>query len=292
MKLLEPCLSQTIQHLTVLYHKNCTDGAASMAVVNLLAQRHDFKVLPIAVQYGDPIPDISGDVLIVDFSYPKVQLLELNNRTDITSLLVIDHHRTAEQELAGLDFCIFDMQRCGATLTWQTFFPDTPVPEFLEYVEDRDIWKWEKENSKEFHAGLRSYPMDIDIWTCWLDGNSIWDVVERTLISEGSAILRYQSTCIESEKAKDHRMVEIAGHKVPYFPCTHLVSEVGNAMAADYPFVVMWFETPTERIHSLRSLKGKVDVSEIAKMFPGGGGHSCSAGFKLSIEEAQKRFHP
>ena len=86
-------------------------------------------------------------------------------------------------------------------------------------------------------------------------------------------------------------MVTIAGYTVPYFPCTHLISEIGNAMSNDYPFIVMWFETPTERIHSLRSRENGVDVSEIARAF-GGGGHMQASGFNMSITTAQEKFHP
>ncbi len=57
-----------------------------------------------------------------------------------------------------------------------------------------------------------------------------------------------------------------------------LISDVGHELAKGRPFGVTWFERDGQRVYSLRSVDGGLDVSEIAKSF-GGGGHEHAAGF-------------
>ena len=72
-------------------------------------------------------------------------------------VIVIDHHKTAMQSLEGLSDAItkrFDMQECGATLAWKTFFPKEPVPVLLQYVRDRDLWLKELPLTEETHIAF------------------------------------------------------------------------------------------------------------------------------------------
>ncbi len=48
----------------------------------------------------------------------------------------------------------FDISKCGAVLTWEYFFPDEPVPAFLLYVQDRDLWQWLQPKSKEINEAF------------------------------------------------------------------------------------------------------------------------------------------
>ena len=59
-------------------------------------------------------------VFIVDFSYPRTILEEMEESAE--SLVVIDHHKTAEEDLRGLDYCHFDMTHSGAYLAWEYLF--------------------------------------------------------------------------------------------------------------------------------------------------------------------------
>ena len=70
------------------------------------------------MDYGDPVPDVTGrDVLILDFSFKRDVMLDLACKA--ASILCLDHHRTAEAELAGLLFCKFDMNKSGGRLTYE-----------------------------------------------------------------------------------------------------------------------------------------------------------------------------
>ena len=103
-----------------MYHKNCTDGFGSA-----LAAHYKFgdSAMYIPVNYGEPVPSEikEGDeIYIVDFSFPRDVLEKL---AESHKVQVIDHHKTAEAALKGLDYCLFDMKHSGAVLTWQFLFP-------------------------------------------------------------------------------------------------------------------------------------------------------------------------
>ena len=60
------------------------------------------------------------------------------------------------------------------------------------------------------------------------------------------------------------------------------MSEIGARLAPDCDFAMIWYYDHEDRDIkvSLRAFHEKVDVSEIAKKF-GGGGHKKAAGFRL-----------
>lgn len=253
-----------------IYHKNCPDGLAAALVV----YKKDHTVEFMTAQYGDEPPEVDNkDVIIVDFSYPREILLDMKEKAK--SLFVIDHHKTAEEALAGLDFCLFDMDKSGAVLTWEYVFPNIPIPQLLLYVQDRDLWQWKLEKSKEVSAALRSYKPFFSEWEEFLDDFKI-----KKLWQDGEAILRYQHRQVEM--ALSHKLfplVVIGSYQVPCINSTHLISEIGNELCQDYPFAACYFDTNDgKRVFSLRSSENGIDVSVIAKQY-GGGGHFHAAGF-------------
>jgi oligoribonuclease NrnB/cAMP/cGMP phosphodiesterase (DHH superfamily) len=127
-----------------IYHGNCLDGFTAAWVAHKYYKGEvDFH----KGIYGDRAPDVSGrDVIIVDFSYKRPVMEWIISKSK--SLLVLDHHKSAEEDLKGLDGAtenvkvIFDMDRSGSGLTWDHFFPQRKRPLFLNYVEDRDLWRF------------------------------------------------------------------------------------------------------------------------------------------------------
>lgn len=276
--------------INAIYHKNCTDGLAALAVVKSFADAKGIEFLSFPAVYGDAPPtNLSGEVYIVDFSYKREVILELLANPLITKLVVLDHHKSAQKELAGLECAIFDMNKCGAVLTWEYLYPNVEVPHFLRLVQDRDIWLWQESQSREFHAGLRSMAPNVDQFVSWMTDSNKFKIIFIGLTATGSGILGYQEEYIRYLLAKDKVLVSIAGHIVPYINTTILISEVGNTLANDWPFVVMWQEVDGNRLHSLRSIKGKVDVSEVAKMF-GGGGHQSAAGYCIPVSKVPEHL--
>lgn len=263
----------------VIYHAECTDGFCAAWLFSKAFPDAQF----IPAKYGDPAPPVVGkQVYIVDFSYPRQTLLDLESLNH--SLVVLDHHKTAQADCEGLDFCIFDMERSGAMLAWDylkehdnsPFFDYDHSPVLVDYVQDRDLWRFELPHSREINAAIRSYPMAF----------RPWDTLFRQEISalrvQGEAIERYRNAVIQLH-IKDAAEVELAGYKVWATCCTtkEIAGDIANLLAEGRPFAYTYSDDlDGYRTYSLRSDENGVDVSEIAKRF-GGGGHKHAAGFRM-----------
>lgn len=266
---------------TILYHASCADGFAAA----LVAWRFFHNATYIPVQYNQKPPDFEPcDILyILDFSYPLSVLQTLQKKAE--RIFILDHHKTAEADLKDLTdpqapgqgiFAQFDMDESGATLAWAFFHPGEPKPEFIRLIRDRDLWKWEMEESREFSAGLASYPFDFTLWNNFLNHE---DETDR-LKTDGTAILRAQEQRIR-RLCSHVRWMKIDDHLVPVVNATSDQSEVGEYLCQKYPdakFSTSFFIRDDGKVvWSLRSRNG-FDVSEIAKAH-GGGGHAAAAGF-------------
>ena len=268
---------------TILYHADCIDGfGAAWAAWRALGDQAEY----VPVMHGNPPPDVSGRrVVIVDFSYRRDTLLEMAEKS--LGLQVVDHHKTAQENLAGLDFCLFDMSKSGAVLAWEYFHPEAPVPPMLLHVQDKDLWQWKLDGSAEITCALRGYPFDFGRWSRWADDWAKWG---PALDQEGAAILRYQSEVVKGIVA-DAREVTVAGHAVRMANTPILQSEVAGALAEGRPFGVAWYEVGGRRYYSLRSRDGGIDVAEIAKRF-GGGGHAKASGFSVDVDGGEVDLSP
>lgn len=262
----------------IIYHSPCPDGFTSAWVARKMFP--DAEFYPTG-HYNQP-PDVTGkDVFILDFAYNRETLLALLD--DASSITVLDHHKTNEKALEGLVFCKFDMHKSGAGLTWDYFFGNKPFglyskPWLIDYVQDRDLWQWRLPYSREVCAALDSYPYEFEVWDK-LANREIED-----LAAEGAAIRRYQNQAVD-RVMRHAREVVFEGHLVPVVNCSTLIDDVGSRLAIGKPFSVLWRQSGDGiYIYSMRSDEDGLDVSEIAKKFPGGGGHKHAAGFSTNIQ--------
>lgn len=143
-----------------IYHDQCADGFCAAWLVRLALGEASVEFLP--AQYGDAPPEVAGrHVLIVDFSYPAEVLVAMSKRA--SSIRVLDHHKTAEEACRGLPFCTFDLEKSGARLTSEYLEKSTGQHTLLyrqwlvDYTEDRDLWRWQLQESREVNAALASY---------------------------------------------------------------------------------------------------------------------------------------
>jgi nanoRNase/pAp phosphatase (c-di-AMP/oligoRNAs hydrolase) len=80
-----------------LYHGGCFDGFCAAWVWKCAFP--DYEFVPVA--HGCPPPDVKGRaVVIADFSYKRDVMKQLY--ADAQRVTVLDHHVSAEKELAGL----------------------------------------------------------------------------------------------------------------------------------------------------------------------------------------------
>jgi len=259
----------------VLYHAGCDDGFGAAWAAWLSLDGQDAQYRP--VNYGEPLPEIPDGALvtIVDFSYPRDVLLALRERCLVH---VLDHHKTAAEDLAGLDFAVFDMNKSGARLSWEHFHPGVEMPPLLAHVEDRDLWRFALPETREISAWLRSWPRDFERWS-WAHRTVFF---ERAIaVAEGAAILRANAQHTDSH-VRAAKLREFDGEKVPCVNATMLRSEIGAALNAkhpDAPFSLTYFDREDgRRVWSLRTSHEDVDVAAVARRH-GGGGHRGAAGF-------------
>lgn len=267
MSILEPS-----QVDCVIYHADCTDGfGAAYSAWKQLGNRAEYH----ACKHGTPPPDVKGKhVAILDFSFNNATTKKMISEAE--ALLVIDHHKSAMVELHDISNAHFDMTKSGAMLAWEFFHPGKEPPKFIKYIQDRDLWKWELEYSKEFSAAFDMVPFEFEEFEKFEDDSVFDDAVKR-----GSYILAYSKTVIKKvcEKAASRKL---DGKDVLVVNASHWMSEIGSRLAPDCDFAMIWFwdHDAKETKVSLRAFHDTVDVSEIAKKFRGGG-HKKAAGFQL-----------
>ena len=256
----------------VIYHADCTDGfGAAYAAWKQLGNRAEYH----ACKHGTPPPDVSGkNVVVLDFSFNNSTTKKMIEEAN--ALLVIDHHKSAMVELHDITNTHFDMTKSGAMLSWEFFHPGKEPPKFIKYIQDRDLWEWKLEYSKEFSAAFDMVPFEFEEFEKFEDDSVFDDAVKR-----GSYILAYSKTVVKKvcEKASAKKM---DGKDVLVVNASHWMSEIGARLAPDCDFAMIWFwdHDAKETKVSLRAFHDKIDVSEISKKHKGGG-HKKAAGFTL-----------
>lgn len=299
---------QSNARVLVLYHGDCDDGfAAAWAVRHALGAN---RVECVACIYGQEPPTLEGrDVIIVDFSYKAPVMRRI--AAVAKSLLVLDHHKTAAADLAGMPPAginviewadktyspaqgkigvLFDMERSGAGIAWDFFHPDETGmkrPSFIDYIEDRDLWRKKLAGGDQFTIALRSYPQDMQTWDYLVNRGAV------ALREEGRPIWRYYQERIKElgthaymafmQSPKGDRVPwSVAIANAPYFAASELAGELcAHASPAIQPEFGACFFQRRDGLwqYSLRS-RDDFDVSEVAKLF-GGGGHKNAAGFQV-----------
>lgn len=252
----------------VLYHANCADGfGAAYAAWTVLGDGAEY----LPVRHGDAPPELPDEarVAILDFSYDRQTLLDLQAR--VQDFLVLDHHKSARDDLRDLSWARFDMDKSGARLAWEFWRPGEPLPELLAYIEDRDLWRWALPESREISLALQCYPQDFGQWS----GLSVDD-----LRAEGRAILNFQNQQITRAVSRA-RFQPVGEHSVPTVNSCLFQSEIGDELCRLHPeapfSAVYYINQHGKQAWSLRSI-GEFDVAEVARGF-GGGGHRNAAGF-------------
>lgn len=259
---------------TVFYHANCMDGmAAAYAAYLKLGDDCEY----IALRYSDTIPFDACEgrtVYFLDFSCSRSDFLKI--REIANKVVVLDHHKSAAEELAGL--VEMDMDKSGAVLAWEYFHPDKTIPTQYLYIQDRDLWRWEYGFTKAFGLAAWTYPITLDGFSQVMET----DLTE--MISAGEAISRHHDQQVAAV-TKNTRRFTLDEWDVPVLNINHaLVSDALALLKEGESFAVGYSDIGDRRLYSLRSSPDGEDVSVIAKRF-GGGGHKNASGFNISFDD-------
>ncbi len=265
----------------VIFHGGCLDGfTAAWVIKTRLKNWGDAVFFPAS--FGEAPPETSEkDVLIVDFSYPRKTLLVLEQQA--RSLRVLDHHKTAEADLEGLPFCLFDMERSGAGLVWDELVskPGGGIerPWLVDTVEDRDLWRFKLEGTNEAIAYLSAQSYHFDQWEEVFSGG------KAAAVNTGSAIAQYINT-YNQNALRQAQQREITGLLVPVLNIPSAsASDCGALLLERFPnapFAATYSQAADGHWRfSLRSTDEREDVAAIAARFDGGG-HRNAAGFQVA----------
>jgi oligoribonuclease NrnB/cAMP/cGMP phosphodiesterase (DHH superfamily) len=264
----------------VIYHDQCFDGFTAAWVAK--CAHSDAVLLP--ANHGQPIPDtpLGSRVYMIDISFPRALMVAYGHGRHLRTL---DHHKTAEAALVGFPDCVFDMNRSGAMLAWNEFHPDSQdgeAPWLVQYTQDSDLWRFALPQSREIGAFIESYPRTLEAYDA-LDAMLEGGLAQCAEV--GSALLRMKDQKI-SEISQYSFTAMIGGYTVPVVNTSCFFSEVANRLCVlypDKPFAAYYFRRNDGVTQfGLRSDNG-FDVSEVAKLY-GGGGHKAASGFQLETD--------
>jgi len=264
--------------IVILYHGDCPDGfGGAWAAHKKFGSKAEY--IPVHHQMPPPQGLTGKEIYLIDFAYPEDVMGELlKNNQRVTA---IDHHVSAEKSVKLTQDYIYDIRHSGSVLAWKYFHSDKPVPMLLSYVEDRDLWKFNVEGTREIGMYVDTFNFDFEQWDK-LSEDLDSKTARKECFTKGAIMLRYEEKVIQKIIDNGARLVDFEGYE------THVVnangffaSQMGEALIKRKPpIAIIWSETKRRVSVSLRS-DGSVDVSKIAAKF-GGGGHKESSGFRLS----------
>lgn len=270
----------------VIYHHPCADGFGSAFIAwyyHLISVR-GIRYVPCSYGNHLQLEEYQGkNILMCDFSFPYEELSKL---IDVSkSFLILDHHKTAQADLKLIPahLKVFDMTQSGVGLTWNYFFPNSPLPTFLSYIQDRDLWTYKLEHTLEFGTYFNEIEYDFKLWETYLDDDKVSDAIKT-----GRTWLQYQKLLIDKVVRHTSYIIQEINHRYVialYNNSANLKSEIGNEMITKYPFgdfsaVYTYDLYRDQTTYSLRSDNSRSDVSAIAKLLEGGG-HRNAAGLAI-----------
>lgn len=306
------------------YHFPCNDGITSAWILSQTLKDADLIGVKPGCTEIDPEKYVKCHLYFVDVC-PNLELLtRLLEKNKVT---ILDHHISNQRMLENIEqkegwdlHITFDMTLSGCQITWDHFNPDPDHegeylfrPWFINYIGDRDLWKFEMEDSRVINLALSEFG-HVSLKGLSALAEKDYNFIQQELIIPGTIIDQKHSRMMKQDlkkalKAKFHLSEE--SHYNVWIGSTYgyLTSDFGHLLYETpfpsnedepdvYPdFAVVWsyrLDTDSWK-YSLRSGKrGKlssdeaVDVSQIAAHF-GGGGHKAAAGFELPSRDGHPR---
>ncbi len=260
----------------IIYHADCPDGmSGGWAAWKKFGNRATY--IPSHHQNPPPKGLKGRTVYIVDFSYPLPIMRTLVANAE--RVIAIDHHRMAEPSANLATEKRFDNNHSGAVLAWHYFHPTKPVPHFLRYVEDLDLWRFRLPNSKAVSNLIGSITRDFKTWDRMVEKFESPKNRKR-LIKKGKIMLEYEQNLIGRILAKAV-FISWKGKQYAAVNSPILVSELGHELSkkSKTGIGIVWHRSPQGIKVSLRS-EGNIDATRLSIPY-GGGGHRNAAAFVI-----------
>lgn len=290
----------------VIYHGNCPDGfGAALSIYLYLTNKYPNRdVIYYPAKHGVPPPKNTENrnVVIVDFSYKKKDLLELIKITK--NILIIDHHISSEIELIGIDdiYKIFDMKHSGAWLSYKWVFPKKKVPLLIKYIQDRDIWTKKFDDIDAFSSWFQTVPFDFKEYSKYMDDKLLLEMIKN----KGKNYLElneFYTTDLSVYGTPKFIKINDNYYVAVFLNSPILKSDLGNYIIskifprADFSAIYSVNDQDYSVTFSLRSTDNHADVSKIATELDklsnvNGGGHKCASSIKVKGDISISNMFP
>jgi len=295
-----------LKNSVLITHKGCSDGSGC-AVVFLLAggKKENIHYVPAGNGVRDfykknqDVFETHDRVIIADVACDTetADLFEKLYHGDIT---IIDHHKTA-LDLKDRDWCHINMEKCGTFLLYDYLFengePDDhwgAVWNFAEMINDRDMWirKDPKSDQLSLFANFFGQEKFVDMMTYRI--RKCYPLMTDADLNVVKVLESKRDKYIEKHSEKPF-FKELDGVKCAYVFCSDHQSQLLQRVMErhDCDVAIGIKLNSFGGVASIRSTE-KVDATEIAKQF-GGGGHARAAGHPIdrkTIEELLEVIHP
>lgn len=277
----------------VIYHAGCSDGFSAM----MLAKKYHTKNNKNDVLYHPgnnghtTHPEVKGkEVLMVDFCYDYDMMEDILK--EASSVTVLDHHVTNKEKLEKLSKkysenlrYVYDEKKCGAQITFEYFYPNEEEPTFLTHLRARDLGIWKEKESISIINGAFSYNCfrDEKQWEKLYDENFLAICLNKAVEDE-----KYDNYVTKQYDRFIQPMIfthEDRKYKVAFIEnilSRYKSDYLSRLTDGDYDIGVTARYDLKERLWyvSMRTnRKDTINLSEITKSLPFGGGHPGAAGF-------------
>lgn len=276
---------------TICLHHNDQDGRCAAAIVRR-ALGKDVRLYEI--NYGEEIPweaiQKADRVVIVDFSLPLDDMLQVQKMAE---LIWVDHHVSSFDALSSLENVAGErnLDDAACVLTWRTFLPQERIPRAVNFIGDRDVWRFAFEETAAFCEGLfeeDTQPANDKLWEPLLNGETDF---ATQLIERGRILLAARLRGIKHSIRTRGFPVDFEGFN------TLAINIRGNGDIGEYirnqgyAIAYCYHDAMRNPVRNDMGEYGRLttfvtlysagaDVSKIAGKF-GGGGHPGAAGFSF-----------
>lgn len=301
----------------IVYHEHCSDGTASAWIV----KRHNPSAQLINCKAGQNpnlnIEDIkSRNIIFVDIC-PSVDYINTISSI-VNKIVILDHHISAFRNIDNMYdtdkicatsgqivrenkpqnlFTVFDMNKAGCVITWEYFNSQLIIPWFIQYIQDRDLWKWELPNSKNINTALFedkhiTFNGLTNLYDKYVTKEQISFIIEQ-MNEKGALINKFRNQIIDKECKKaihcTFNYEDIVYNVWLYSGPEDLRSDIGNALmqinfnnGIKPDFSVNWrYDVQSHQFWiSMRGEEWSPDLSIICKKY-NGGGHPRASGCSI-----------
>jgi oligoribonuclease NrnB/cAMP/cGMP phosphodiesterase (DHH superfamily) len=292
------------------YHSPCGDGIVSAWLVKQAFPEIEFKGVWAGCKDLKADDYVDTELMFVDLC-PNQELL-VNLLGNGCKVSIYDHHISSQREIEGIEHpnleVVFDMSRSGCQIVFDCITATEPGIDrlwFVDYVGDRDLWKFEMPNSKLVTLGLFEFEYLTFEGLDKLPKGPVYDpevkkFIDEELLSKAQIIHEKHRRIMKYDGKKAIKATMKIGSETYNIwlgsTLPILTSDFGHYLyMRPFPddqgmpdFAVVWKYDMRRNIwkYSLRGGKRGdeegIDLSKIASSC-GGGGHKAASGFETDV---------